>query len=105
MPEQDELVVYIDGRFVPSQTAAISILDNAFLLGDGVFDTVCAWNGKLFRLEEQDNRLLRSAHSTRMNFSLSKDKLLQAIQETYRLTTSCSASPARWCSSSLERQA
>ena len=47
-----ELVLYLNGDFVPQEQASISVFDHAVLYGDGVYDTICAWNGYLFRLDE-----------------------------------------------------
>jgi branched-chain amino acid aminotransferase len=81
---QNELVVFFDGEYIPSDKAAISVFDHAFLYGDGVFDTICAWNGYLFKLEDHVNRLLMSAHATKMNLSHSKEDIANSIIETVR---------------------
>ena len=48
-----EPIVYVNREFVPESQARISVLDHAVLYGDGVFDTVAAWGGRIFRLDEQ----------------------------------------------------
>ncbi len=55
-----EPVCYVNGGLVPESEARISILDHALLYGDGVFDTVIAWDGRLFRLDDHIDRLFRS---------------------------------------------
>src|SRR4030067_2879852 len=76
--------VYIDGNYVPSNKASISVFDHGFLYGDGVFDTICAWNGYLFRLNEHVHRLFHSAKSTRVDIALSEEEMCAAIVETVR---------------------
>lgn len=79
-----ENVVYIDGEFVPSSQATISVFDHGLLYGDGVFDTICAWNGYLFRLDEHIERLLMSAHATKMNLRLSQKDIKTAVLNTVK---------------------
>lgn len=55
-----EWVCYAGGRFVPEAQATVSVLDHAVLYGDGVFDTVVAWQGRVFRLDDHLDRLFRS---------------------------------------------
>ena len=42
-----ESIVYVNGEFVPESEARISVLDHAVLYGDGIFETACAWNGRI----------------------------------------------------------
>jgi branched-chain amino acid aminotransferase len=79
-----DLVVYIDGDYVPSGKAAVSVFDHGLLYGDGVFDTICAWNGYLFRLHDHVDRLLRSAHATRLQLRLTRDELIAAVKDTVK---------------------
>lgn len=60
-PDPDaERLCWLDGAFVPEARAAVPVLDHAVLYGDGVFDTVVAWKGRLFRLDDHVDRLFRS---------------------------------------------
>jgi branched-chain amino acid aminotransferase len=56
-----EKVIYINGNFVPESDACISIFDRGFLYGDGVFETMRSYGGRIFRLADHLNRLLQSA--------------------------------------------
>lgn len=47
-----ESVFYVDGKFVPEDEALISVMDHGFLYGDGVFDALRAYDGKLFQFDE-----------------------------------------------------
>ena len=56
----NERVVYINGDYVPESRATISISDRGFIYGDAVFDTARTFGGKIYRLEEHVERLMRS---------------------------------------------
>jgi branched-chain amino acid aminotransferase len=60
-------LVYLNGRFIPSADARISIFDRGFLYGDGVFETMRAYDGRIFRLDEHMERLARSAEIIGLN--------------------------------------
>ncbi len=58
-----EPVIYIDGEFVPHSQATLPLYDHGYLYGDGVFEGVRAYNGRVFRLDPHLERLLFSAHA------------------------------------------
>lgn len=62
------MILCVNGRFVPSNKAKISALDNGFLYGDGFYDTMRTYNGVLLELEEHLSRIEHSA--TRMQIAL-----------------------------------
>jgi len=45
------MLIYLNGEFVPEEEAKISVFDHGFLYGDGVFEGIRAYNGKVFRFE------------------------------------------------------
>ncbi len=49
--------VYINGSFVPQEEATVSVFDHGLLYGDGVFEGLRSYSGKVFRLEEHVSRL------------------------------------------------
>jgi branched-chain amino acid aminotransferase len=53
--------IYLNGRFVPEQEAVVSVFDRGFLFGDGLFETVRAYSGNLFRLGQHLTRLADAA--------------------------------------------
>lgn len=79
------LQVYANGDFVPQDQAVTSIYDHGFLYGDGVFEGIRAYNGRVFRLDEHIDRLYDSAMAIMLNIPLSKDEMKQAILETLRV--------------------
>jgi len=79
------LQVYANGDFVPQDQAVTSIYDHGFLYGDGVFEGIRAYNGRVFRLDEHIDRLYDSAKAIMLDIPLSKDEMKQAILETLRV--------------------
>ncbi len=73
--------IYLDGVFVEPSAARISVLDRGHLLGDGVFDTLRSYGGRLFAAPEHVQRLLHSAAVAGIPLPLSSDALLRALQE------------------------
>ena len=55
--------IYIDGDFLPESEAKISVFDHGLLYGDGVFEGIRFYNGRVFRLEEHLDRLWDSARA------------------------------------------
>ena len=53
--------IYLNGRFVAREDARVSVFDHGFLYGDGVFEGIRAYNGRVFRLREHVERLFSSA--------------------------------------------
>ena len=79
------LQVYANGDFVPQDQAVTSIYDHGFLYGDGVFEGIRAYNGRVFRLDEHIDRLYDSAMAIMLDIPLSKDEMKHAILETLRV--------------------
>ena len=79
-----EPVVYINGAYKPLSQASISVLDQGFLLGDGVFDVVSAWQGALFKLDQHLDRFFQSLQAARLTTAMTRDEWRQAIIDTLR---------------------
>lgn len=79
-----DLVIYFNGKFVPKQEARTSIYDHGFLYGDGVFEGIRAYNGRVFRLDEHLDRMYDSAKAIDLKIPLSKDEMKKAIIETMK---------------------
>ncbi len=79
------LQVYANGDFVPQDQAVTSIYDHGFLYGDGVFEGIRAYNGRVFRLDEHIDRLYDSAKAIMLDIPLSKGEMKDAILETIRV--------------------
>jgi branched-chain amino acid aminotransferase len=79
-----ELLVYVDGKFVPQSEAKISVFDHGLLYGDGVFEGIRAYNGRIFKLDQHVNRLFHSAKAIDLKISQSKEEMGSIILETCR---------------------
>ncbi len=77
-------LVYINGEFVPSEEAKISVFDKGFLFGDGVFEGIRAYEGRIFRLDEHLKRLYNSAKALLINVPLSFEDMRKAVIETVK---------------------
>ncbi|RLI89375.1 MAG: branched-chain amino acid aminotransferase [Archaeoglobales archaeon] len=80
----DDLLVYINGEFVPESEAKISVFDHGFLYGDGVFEGIRAYNGKVFKLKEHIDRLYDCARVIDLQIPMSKEEFMEIILETLR---------------------
>lgn len=76
--------IYIDGSYYPESEAKVSVFDHGLLYGDGVFEGVRFYNGKVFRWEEHMERLYKSASAIAMTIPLDRAKLTEALIETIR---------------------
>lgn len=76
--------IYIDGQFVPETEAKVSVFDHGFLYGDGVFEGIRSYNGKIFRLMDHIDRLYDSAKTIDMAVPVSKEEFADIIIETVR---------------------
>jgi branched-chain amino acid aminotransferase len=76
--------IYIDGKFHAESEAKVSVFDHGLLYGDGIFEGIRFYNGRVFRLEEHLDRLWDSAHSIRLEIPMSAREMTQALLETIR---------------------
>lgn len=76
--------IYIDGEFYDKENAKISVFDHGLLYGDGVFEGIRFYNGRVFRLDEHIDRLFDSARAIALNIGLEKSAVIEATLETIR---------------------
>lgn len=76
--------IYIDGEFYDKESAKISVFDHGLLYGDGVFEGIRIYNGRVFRLAEHIDRLCDSARAISLRIGLEKPALTEAVLETIR---------------------
>jgi len=81
---ENELLIYIDGKFYPKSEAKISVYDHGLLYGDGVFEGIRAYNGLVFKLKEHIDRLYRGAHSIMIKIPMTKSEMIKAVLETLK---------------------
>ena len=76
--------VYINGKFYSEKNSKISVFDHGLLYGDGVFEGIRAYHGRVFKLKEHIDRLFYSAKAILLNIPMSKQQLMDATVETCR---------------------
>ncbi|MCM8758155.1 MAG: branched-chain-amino-acid transaminase [Candidatus Omnitrophica bacterium] len=78
------LWIYLDGKFVSEKQAKISVFDHGLLYGDGVFEGLRTYNGKVFRLMEHIKRLYKSAKAIMLEIPVSMEEMADIIIKTIR---------------------
>jgi branched-chain amino acid aminotransferase len=76
--------VYIDGKFCDERDAKVSVFDHGLLYGDGIFEGIRAYNGRVFRLKEHIDRLFYSAKAILLNIPMSHAGIMRAVVESCR---------------------
>jgi len=77
-------LIYINGKYVPAEEASVSVFDHGFLYGDGVFEGIRAYRGRVFRLEDHVERLFDSAQAIALCIPMSRQEMAEAILGTLR---------------------
>ncbi|MDR0327520.1 MAG: branched-chain-amino-acid transaminase [Planctomycetaceae bacterium] len=77
--------IYISGKFFDKENAKISVFDHGLLYGDGVFEGMRSYNGKVFRLREHMTRLWNSAKALMIDIPLTLDEMESAVNETLKI--------------------
>ena len=76
--------IYIDGKFYSEANAKVSVFDHGLLYGDGIFEGIRFYNGRVFRLEEHLGRLWDSARSICLEIPMTRQEMTEALLETIR---------------------
>jgi branched-chain amino acid aminotransferase len=79
---RDDLKIWINGRLVPTAEAAVNVFDHGLLYGDGVFEGVRVYDGRVFAIEAHVERLFASARTIRLTIPVDRDRMIDAIRET-----------------------
>ena len=74
--------IYLNDKLVPEKDAVVSVFDHGLLYGDGVFEGIRAYNGRVFLLEEHVDRLYDSAKAIDLKIPMSKKKMCEAVVAT-----------------------
>src|SRR5712691_6779077 len=83
-PALKDSMIFIDGKFYSKANAKISVFDHGLLYGDGIFEGIRFYNGRVFRLEEHLARLWDSARSICLEIPMSMREMTDALLETIR---------------------
>src|SRR5262245_14937305 len=77
-------LIYLDGEFLDESEAKVSVFDHGLLYGDGVFEGIRFYSGRVFRMEVHMDRLWESARSICLEIPISRQEMDEALLETIR---------------------
>lgn len=78
------LKIFLDGKIVPVSEAKISVFDHGLLYGDGVFEGIRSYGGRVFRLDQHLRRLEDSARAIRLEIPMTRAEMATATYETLK---------------------
>src|ERR1051325_2514810 len=78
------LKIWIDGHLVDKSEAKISVYDHGLLYGDGVFEGIRVYSGKIFECDAHLDRLWNSAKPIRLEIPISREEITRAMYETVK---------------------
>lgn len=81
---RESLKVFLDGRIVPVSEAKISVFDHGLLYGDGIFEGIRSYSGRVFRLDLHLKRLEDSARAIRLEIPMNRAELTEAVYATLK---------------------
>ncbi len=79
-------IAFVNGRFLPITRATVSIEDRGFQFGDGVYEVVRSYNGRLFRLDAHLDRLEQSARGIRLPIRYSRAHWRRLVTRAYAMS-------------------
>ena len=79
-----ESTIYIDGQLLPASQAKVSVFDHGLLYGDGIFEGIRFYNGRVFRLEQHIRRLYDCARAILLKIPLTPAEMIAATCATVR---------------------
>ncbi len=74
--------IHMNGKLVPKEQAVVSVFDHGLLYGDGVFEGIRVYGGKVFLLDQHIKRLYEGARAIRLEIPVSAQELTTAVEET-----------------------
>ena len=80
----ENILIYINGKYFTRSKASISVFDSGFLLGDGVWEGIRLHNNTLIHLKEHINRLFHGAKTISLEIHMTKDEIINAIWKTLK---------------------
>jgi branched-chain amino acid aminotransferase len=79
------MLVYLNGHFVPKEEATVSVFDHGFLYGDGIYETMRAYNGAPFLINRHLERLTHSANAISLALPMPLEGIEKSLRETLRV--------------------
>ena len=75
-------LIYLNGKFVPKHEAVVSVFDHGLLYGDGIFEGIKSWDGKVFKLKEHIDRFYDSAHFLELSLSQTREEMCDIVSDS-----------------------
>src|SRR5574338_970237 len=76
--------IFIDGKYYGERDAKVSVFDHGLLYGDGIFEGIRIYHGRIFKLKEHIDRLFYSAKAILLNLPMTHEEIMRATVETCR---------------------
>jgi len=76
-----EPMIWVNGHMVPKSQATVSVFDHGLLYGDGIFEGIRIYNGKIFKLEQHMDRLYNCADRIFLDIGVSREKMIRIQRE------------------------
>src|SRR5947207_7954016 len=76
--------IWMNGKLVDKSEAKVSVYDHGLLYGDGVFEGIRVYHGKVFRHKEHIDRLYDSARAIWLEIPMSREQMMRAVEETVK---------------------
>lgn len=80
----DRPIVYVNGKMLPKSQAVINVFDHGLLYGDGIFEGIRIYGGKIFKCRSHMDRLWRCAERTRLLIPVSHTEMIRIMRECVR---------------------
>ncbi len=77
--------IYIDGKYYDKADARVSVFDHGLLYGDGVFEGIRIYNGKIFKIKEHIDRIYESAKAILLEIPITKDEMKSAVLDAVKV--------------------
>lgn len=81
----DNLIIYVNGEYLKERDAKISVFDRGFLYGDGFFEGIRIYNGKIFKCDEHMDRFYDSSKYTMIPIKNSKQEIIDVMNKLIEL--------------------
>jgi branched-chain amino acid aminotransferase len=81
----DKPIVFVNGRYVPKSEATVSVYDHGLLYGDGIFEGIRVYRGRIFMCGQHMDRLWASAEGIQMEIPISREEMVEVMRECIRL--------------------
>jgi branched-chain amino acid aminotransferase len=76
--------IWLDGQWLDRDTAKVSVFDHGLLYGDGIFEGIRVYNGRVFRLKEHIDRLYASARAINLDIGMSHADMMALVEEAVK---------------------